>query len=240
MKIVERLFQTLEEKKFKATDLAKHLNIQKSVISNWKTRGTNPPSELIVPICEFLGIDVFWLLTGNSVIKMPLNAQSDFFITTYPSLTSSEKEFMQNVLQSFLNFKNKDSKYEETTPTEETDVREINYYYKVASAGKGQLIFDTPPSEMIKIPNTYEYRKVNYAIGVNGDSMEPKFYDGDIVLVEITNDIHDGQIGIFDVDGECYIKQLKDKKLISFNKKYNDIPLTEYSRCLGKVIDVLS
>ena len=239
MKIVERLFDIMDEKKLKSSDLAKKLDVQNSVISTWRTRQTDPPSKFIIPICEFLNIDVLYLLTGEHSQNNVSILENDHFISIYNSLTLNEKKLVQNCTSAFIDFKN-NSSYTLPLEPQLPEVREINYYYKLASAGSGQIIFDTPPSEMIEIPNTYEYRKVNYAIGVNGDSMEPKFYDGDIVLVEITNDIHDGQIGIFDVDGECYIKQLRGSKLISFNKKYNDIPLTEYSRCIGKVIDVLS
>lgn len=53
MTINERLFNEMKEKKLKSTDLANILNINKTVISAWKSRGTNPPSEYIVQICEF-------------------------------------------------------------------------------------------------------------------------------------------------------------------------------------------
>lgn len=65
MKIIDRVFLKLEEQNFKAVDLANFLGINKSVISNWKARSTNPPSELIVPICEFLKVDIQYLLTGT-------------------------------------------------------------------------------------------------------------------------------------------------------------------------------
>ncbi len=65
MKIIDRVFLKLEEQNFKAVDLANFLGVNKSVISNWKARSTNPPSELIVPICEFLKVDIQYLLTGT-------------------------------------------------------------------------------------------------------------------------------------------------------------------------------
>lgn len=65
MTINERLFNEMKEKKLKSTDLANILNINKTVISAWKSRGTNPPSEYIVQICEFLDISINYLLTGK-------------------------------------------------------------------------------------------------------------------------------------------------------------------------------
>ena len=107
----------------------------------------------------------------------------------------------------------------------------------MASAESGQILFDAPPSRRIEIPNTAEYRKADYAIGVNGDSMEPVYSDGDILLVEMTDHIDIGQIGIFVVDGECYVKKLGHGELISLNPKRANIPIDADAKCMGHVLD---
>lgn len=119
------------------------------------------------------------------------------------------------------------------------DMRVVRYYQRMASAGTGQVVFEDMPTERIQIPDIPEYRCVSYAIGVNGDSMEPLYYDGDILLIETTLQIEVGEIGIFIVDGEAFVKQLGEGKLISLNKKYKDIPLTECSNCMGRVVGKL-
>ena len=118
-------------------------------------------------------------------------------------------------------------------------MRLINYYYRVASAGTGQIIFDMPPTKRIEIPNTLEYRKVDYAIGVNGNSMEPLYHDGDMLLVEMAEDIEIGEIGIFRVDNESYVKKLGETELISLNPNARNIPLNESAGCMGKVVGKL-
>lgn len=123
--------------------------------------------------------------------------------------------------------------------TAATGNRLINYYYRLASAGTGQILFDMPPTKQISIPDTLQYSKVSYAIGVNGNSMEPVYSDGDILLVELVEEINFGEIGIFCVDGECYVKKLGQQELISLNPEYKNIPLNEESRCMGKVVDKL-
>lgn len=119
------------------------------------------------------------------------------------------------------------------------DVRLINYYYRLASAGTGQIIFDLPPTKRIEIPNIPEYKKVDYAIGVNGNSMEPVYHDGDMLLVEMTEYIDPGDVGIFLVNSESYVKKLGNGELISLNPEYDIIPLTEDSKCMGKVVGTL-
>ena len=118
--------------------------------------------------------------------------------------------------------------------------RLISYYYKNASAGTGKLIIDNVPEDDIEIPDIPEYRNVSYAIGVNGDSMEPTYQDGDILLVEATQEIRIGEIGIFQINGEAYVKKLGETELISLNQEYANIPLDESARTMGRVIGKLN
>ena len=97
MKIIDRLFIELDRKNLRAVDLASALGINKSVISNWKTRSTNPPSELIVPICEFIGIDALYLLTGTQMqsqerISEPLAEIEQDIVDMFRQLDDAEKE----------------------------------------------------------------------------------------------------------------------------------------------------
>jgi phage repressor protein C with HTH and peptisase S24 domain len=113
-------------------------------------------------------------------------------------------------------------------------------FLKKASAGTGSMIIDGPP-EKVAIPNIPKYSKVSYVIGVRGDSMEPIFSDDDALLVEGVPSIDVGELGIFAIDGECYVKKLGDGRLISLNATYEDIILTEHSPCvcMGRVVDAV-
>lgn len=118
-------------------------------------------------------------------------------------------------------------------------LRLVSYYYKNASAGTGQIIFDTPPTKQIEIPNIPKYACVSYAIGVDGNSMQPTYNDGDTLLIEVTKELGIGDIGIFQVNGDCFVKKLGESELISLNKDYINIPLNESASCMGKVIGKL-
>lgn len=120
--------------------------------------------------------------------------------------------------------------------TANTVARAIQYFYSV-SAGTGQVIFDDVYSERISIPDSPEYRRVAYAVKVSGHSMEPLYHDGDMLLVEPTCSVDVGEIGIFNVGGQAYVKKLGETELISLNEGYDNIPLTEDARCMGRVVD---
>ncbi len=58
----EFLFKKLEEKGLKQADLAKELNVEKSVITSWKRRGNDLPSKYLMQICTFLEVSIQELL----------------------------------------------------------------------------------------------------------------------------------------------------------------------------------
>lgn len=64
--ITKRILAILNEKSMKMSDLCRHLGINTSTMTNWKNRNTDPPAKYIIPICEFLGVDCEFLLTGNT------------------------------------------------------------------------------------------------------------------------------------------------------------------------------
>ena len=79
---------------------------------------------------------------------------------------------------------------------------------------------------------------------VNGDSMEPRFQDGDMVLVSRIPDapsLRHGEIGAFIVGNETYIKVYGDQTLESLNPAYKPLHFheTESVYLIGRVTGVL-
>ena len=116
------------------------------------------------------------------------------------------------------------------------------YYRKLASAGNGDYLFDDIPLETFEVD--YDFAKdrgADFALGVNGDSMEDDIIDGDVVLVKKQSSVNDNELGVFIIDGNCFIKIYDNGTLISSNPKYKDIKLTEYNNiiCVGKVVGII-
>lgn len=115
-----------------------------------------------------------------------------------------------------------------------------NYYDQPVSAGTGQYLNEVQ-IETIQLPVKVD---ADFVCPIYGDSMEPDYKSGDYVFVKLTVELPNGTVGVFDYEGEAYIKQLiieKDKAYLrSFNKIYKDIPIDSNSdfRIIGKVVDV--
>jgi len=112
-----------------------------------------------------------------------------------------------------------------------------------AAAGVGTSHYADLDLDEITIPTSevYEHTYV-MPMYVRGDSMEPKYFDGDIIWVD-THDksIDTYQIGVFDTIAGRAVKQMGVGKLISINPRYPDIELHEHMdfSTYGKVIDVI-
>lgn len=111
----------------------------------------------------------------------------------------------------------------------------MTYYNKLAAAGNGEYLFDDVPTSTIEVPKELA-KDADFVIGVNGDSMQPTFSDGDKVLVKKSSEINIGDIGIFIDGNDCYIKEKGKDCLVSHNREYGIIPGTDTMRCVGKVL----
>ncbi|HEM6438321.1 XRE family transcriptional regulator [Streptococcus suis] len=86
-----------------------------------------------------------------------------------------------------------------------------------------------------EIPDEKDYDTVAVVVG---HSMEPKIKNGDFLFIKLKDQVDLNKIGIFQVDGENYVKKLKSDHLESLNKDYDNIRITEGMRTIGEVVDV--
>lgn len=112
------------------------------------------------------------------------------------------------------------------------------------SAGKGEYGTDDI-LDWIEMPVSL-CKNCDYATFVKGDSMEPKILDNDLILVQKTNFLENGTIGIFRVQEDVFCKKYysnpltKEIILKSINPKYDSIYIDENFNedfyILGKVV----
>lgn len=216
-----------KEKGLTQRQLATLIGAKHNSISDWENDKNRPDPDTIELLCGALSLSPSYLLDSN--LKSESLSPSELsLIKKYRKLSPYQQGTIDLNIDRMLN---------EPTPVQSvSDVLPITCYQRIASAGRGEYLFDDIPSEIIYVPNTETARHADFVVGVQGDSMEPDYHDGDQVFVQKSDEISVGSVGIFVKGENCFIKEMGTDRLISLNKKYPDIIPDEEIRLIGKVI----
>ena len=206
----DRLLEARKAKGLTQKQLGGKIGASHNSVSDWEHNKNRPSPDAIELICGVLGVSPNYLLATS---ESDFSPAEKLLIKHYRSLDAHGKETVSYILDSEMR------RMEQILMREEKaeyggDIITLDFHQKV-SAGSGQVLFDDMVVDRIIIPNKPEYKRVAYAVGVNGNSMEPKYKDGDILLVEPAFDVDIGQVGIFNVDGDGFVKKRGEKELIS-------------------------
>ena len=114
--------------------------------------------------------------------------------------------------------------------------RVIKLYEIPAAAGFGNFL-DSSSYDDFEVDETVP-DDADFAVRVSGDSMTPRFVDSQIIFIKEQQLLDVGEIGIFSLNGDSYVKKLGRGELISLNKRYSPIPIGEYDAfyIFGKVV----
>lgn len=125
-------------------------------------------------------------------------------------------------------------------PSSDFAKKTVLLYDLPVSAGPGVYLDDSTADEIL-IPDNERTASTDFALRISGNSMEPKYRDGDVLLVEDTDTVEVGELGVFILDGNGYFKQYGGDRLISLNPEYGDILLRDYAEavCCGRVVGKL-
>ncbi len=250
----ERLKQIMKKRNLRQIDILekskpfqKELNIKmsKSHLSQYVNGKSSPDQHKLYLLSKTLEVGEAWLM-GYDVdpYRVPDSERQKPTIITQINNTSNkliplrqqnvldyanhQLELQNNTKDNIVDFNDyKDNKVSETS------------VYGVVSAGTGEQIFDEP---QFKVSVKGEIPTHDIALQVNGNSMEPMFHDKEIIFIEKTHEIKNGQIGVFIIDGEAYVKKVfvEDDRLtlVSLNKDYPDLHFYENQsvELVGKVI----
>lgn len=116
----------------------------------------------------------------------------------------------------------------------------VDITWEPVSAGTGNYLEDS-------VKETYDVghlapEQTDFGVRISGDSMEPLYHTGDVAWIQKKDSLANGEIGIFYLNGNTYIKELHDEPdgvyLISLNQKYRPIQVLESDsfKIFGKVI----
>lgn len=213
----------LQDRKMSAYQMSKDTGISESLISNWKSGRQLPKYDSLIILADYFDVSGDYLLgrTDDPILHKPLE-ETITKVCTGPV--------------SIKNANTSSSRSDEEVEAQQFIARQ--YFDMPASAGAGEWLGDDSSYSIINVPLTDRSRRADFIIRVTGDSMEPIFCDGDKLLVVRTQTLDIGDIGVFVLNGESYVKKLGKSKLISINPAYGDIPYDKDDTIsvVGKVI----
>lgn len=234
MTLGEKIRSLREGLKLRQQDIADYLGESSGrVIYNWEKGIAKPECSKIPKLCEILQVSADELLGCKSMEDRP-TASEWVSIKKYRALDERGKTVVDNVLN---------TEYDilcNSVKKKKPKILQLNYFTMPASAGTG-LFLDSELAEKILVYDCKEAEEADFVLSVKGDSMEPVFSDGDKIFVCKQDAVDVGEIGIFVLNGDVYVKELGNGKLISLNEKYKPIKITpdDSIYCCGRVLGVV-
>ena len=231
--ICERVRHYRTLRKIEQKELARQLNITPNSVSNWECGRSRPDVSLLPELCRVLEITPFELMGMHN--PMVYSEHERLHMDKYRKLAGRDRYLVDNMMDSMLVMREA-----ENSPK----LIRLPYFEKPLAAGIGDPTEFEGLSEEIYLYETDEYRRADYVFRVNGDSMEPDYRSGDLVLVERVPSgltLQEGEIGAFIVGNEMYIKEYRADGLHSLNKKYDVLKFDadQAVYLIGKVLTVL-
>lgn len=233
-----RIKQKRTEKNITQDDLAKNLGLNKSTIQRYETgkiKAVKLP--VIEAMARMLHVNPAWLI-GKSEEETPsysvhLDSKSQELLNNYNKLNDLGQHEVRKRASELTEI----PRYLKDEPESKIITLDMDSFEMPASAGTGMFLSDEY-KEVIQVKDCYEARTADFVIPIAGDSMEPLYSDGDRVFVKSMPMVEVGEIGIFVINGDAYIKKRGRDRLISLNRKRKDIVFGEGDTivCLGKVI----
>ena len=225
--------------KIKEARLAQHLNQEELAerigskyrsVSTWENGTAKPDYATLIRLCDVLKTSPNHLLGFDLSVDTPSLAEWAI-LHKYRDIDEIGKDAVSAVL---------DAEYRRVAKPKKARLLRLDFYNYPASAGTGNFLETERPDEIL-VKECSEAEDADYVIPISGDSMEPTYHDGDKVFVEKCDSVEIGEIGIFIVNGEAYIKELGNKCLISHNEAYKPIKLgsSDSIYCCGRVLGVV-
>ena len=229
MSIGTRIKQRREELNLTQPKLAELIGVSKGTIGNYESNVSSPNEDILFKLFDVLDCDANFLYQDH----IDLNREETF--------TSSEKqhikkyrtldEYGKRAVDSVIDIE------AERCQTKQSIYTFRKLSINKASAGFGFDLNDPDLWKEIRVIDTPEARKADMAVTVEGQSMEPDYYDGDIVYISLASEIPLGHVGLFIQNNKGYIKEAGRDCIISRNPEYNDIyPSDGEIECKGLVI----
>ena len=193
--------------------LARLIGVTGNAISNWENGRGRPDINLLPDICRALNVTMYDLFDMEDP-GIRYSAGEQIFLDQYKQLSPGHRMAVDQMVDTLLKVQ-----IAENVPL----IRRLTFYQKSLAAGVGDPSEIDDEGQPIFLYASREVDRADCVFTVNGDSMEPEYHNGDMVLVSRIPDAPDlqlGEVGAFIVGNETYIKVYREEGLESLNPKY--------------------
>lgn len=201
-----------QEADFTKEDLSKRLGVSTMTVRNWEAGVKTPSTTSIIDLADLFGVSTDYILGVASTPEpsgLNLNRTEITLITNYRELDDHGKRLVNEVCNIERDRISSQRLLKNTLPVRKNTIplseRYIPLYTNPSAAGFSAPL-DGDDFEMILV-NDNVPANADFAVKIQGDSMHPLLSDGETVYVSRKNQLSNGDIGIFSVDGSMYCKQ---------------------------------
>jgi transcriptional regulator with XRE-family HTH domain len=238
-----RLKAARKQAHYTQVELGKKIGALHNSISNWEKNRNDPDMATMEKLCRILGVSANYLVLGDEVesVDTTYNAVEKDLIRRFRRLSPTEKGAIIALCTYFKAASPKVAPVAKKTQAEKAERPTLTLVGRLSTqsvaAGTGAYLDDDQFEEVL-LEDTPLTRKAAFFVPVVGDSMEPRFHDGDMLAVA-HGEVGVGEVGIFTLDGYGYVKIRGKGELLSLNAAYAPIPMTDDISCNGKVLGVV-
>ncbi|MBM7643806.1 helix-turn-helix domain-containing protein [Streptococcus loxodontisalivarius] len=219
----ERLAKRRQELGMSQSQLAEKLGISRPSYHNWESGKTKPNQKNLQRLSEILKVESNYFLSQYDIVGI------------FSKLTKPSQDKVISYSQSLLE---KESKLINLSDKKPRKLYSYKVYEKL-SAGTGFTYFNDGNYDEVFYDEKLDH---DFASWVFGNSMEPTYLNGEVVLIKQTGFDYDGAVYAVDWNGETYIKRVYREedglRLVSINDAYEDMhaPYEENPRIIGKIV----
>ena len=212
-------------------ELAERVGVSRNTVAGWETSHSRPDLGTLPALCRALGIS----LNAFFGLEKKRTAEENRVLEVFSELEAQDRESILWQMEAL-----RDRRAEQRRMNEPVQIPKVVTLFRNelgAAAGFGAALGEAQGEKMVLLADR-DTERADEVITVCGRSMEPTFYDGDQVLVQHTKELREGEIGIFLVDNEGYIKEYRKDGLHSHNPEFRTMTFHEDQsvRCIGRVI----
>ncbi|MFA1327221.1 LexA family transcriptional regulator [Streptococcus dysgalactiae] len=221
--IISLIQSKVEERKMSMSELARNVGIAKSTMSRYFNKTREFPLNRADDFAKALNISTEFLLG----IDLNNEVDSSELLGIYRELEEQRRMIVLDTAKEQLEEQTKIINFSD----KKTDIEDIfevkGTTFAAAASGFGRG-FEADDYDTYTVYTDEEPPHYDYAIGIRGDSMLPKYEQGDMLyIVDKGMSTYSGQLCIVVHNGNTYFKKVYTEddglRLVSLNKKYSDI-----------------